>query len=543
MGSVNLYKIETSKFQSFLDELSRKMKIINTVMIPKNHNGQEVNFGLTLYISQTSASKDLSWNWILTAFDAEHLQIFSNPSALLLVEQDEDTVYAVTFGHSYFLADKFCDRDFGFSFARKIMFDEIKTTTFTTPNSRRNKTVNTYINYNELEFDSGESFAKLKAKAHLPEGFSLFKPTLEIGTSIRFVTENDSLDKIINLIFYVENVILNEEDRYKIPIFSRVKDDDQLQVLDQHLLESVQNNPEISISELDIVGATEIFNRNDSEFILKYKRKEKKITSLSNDEIHRFCEENAFNFGESALNITVVSLYENEPVSSAPVRKIIDYTDDEQRCLLSKGVWYQYNDDYLNYLKASIAEIETEYHPEYDFSTTLHNAFVESLLVEAKEADEYQGKTDDQILVALKRKYYAERAFNLIMERDHGFQNFDRQGRQVGSTIVELMDLYKDQTMFAVKIGNSSAKLCYAVDQSISSLRLYKHQLLPNMPAIKRVAIWLVLERQTTIGAPGCPQDLNELEMLMLKNRLDQWKKEVRLQGFTPLIYINYKQS
>ena len=35
--------------------------------------------------------------------------------------------------------------------------------------------------------------------------------------------------------------------------------------------------------------------------------------------------------------------------------------------------------------------------------------------------------------------------------------------------------------------------------------------------------------------------DINRLDMLMLKNRLDQWKKEVRLQGYTPIIYVNYR--
>ena len=42
-----------------------------------------------------------------------------------------------------------------------------------------------------------------------------------------------------------------------------------------------------------------------------------------------------------------------------------------------KGIWYRYNDDYLTYLEASIAEIDAEYHPEYDFTTAIHNAFVE----------------------------------------------------------------------------------------------------------------------------------------------------------------------
>lgn len=37
--------------------------------------------------------------------------------------------------------------------------------------------------------------------------------------------------------------------------------------------------------------------------------------------------------------------------------------------------------------------------------------------------------------------------------------------------------------------------------------------------------------------------DLTDLNMLMLKNRIDQWKKEVRLAGYTPIIYINYREK
>ena len=128
----------------------------------------------------------------------------------------------------------------------------------------------------------------------------------------------------------------------------------------------------------------------------------------------------------------------------------------------------------------------------------------------------------------------------MIMERDHSFENFDREENSVCGAKVEIMDLYKDKTMYAVKIGNSSAKLCYAVDQSISSLKLYKHRLLEGMPEIDTVAIWLVLDHRNHIEDNGVP-DINALNMLMLKNRLDYWKKEVRLQGFKPLIYINYR--
>ena len=104
-----------------------------------------------------------------------------------------------------------------------------------------------------------------------------------------------------------------------------------------------------------------------------------------------------------------------------------------------------------------------------------------------------------------------------------------------------LQYLYKEETMFAVKIGGTSGKLCYAVDQSLEALKLYKHNQLNNMPVIKSVAIWFVLDRSRHIENEDGKPDINRLDMLMLKNRLDQWKKEVRLQGYTPIIYVNYR--
>lgn len=540
MGALNLYKIDSSKRQIFIRELSNKMKMSKMISIPKDDNGINEDFGLTLFFSQTSEPKSIKWNWLLECYGESEVQVDTSPSAVLLIEREDRPTYAATFGHSFFIVDKFADQDFGFDFARKIPFSEIKTTTLTTPNSKRNKTVNTYIDYNVLEFDSGESFAKLKAKAELPDDFSLFKPSLEIGTSIRFVTESDSLERIVSIICYIEKVLQNPENKYKIPVFSKVKDKDLISQLNMRMKENVRENPEVSISELDIIGVTEIFNHNDGEFIIKCGRKSKAVASLTSDELRAFCEENDLDFGEAVLDIQVQSLYEGVTVTSSLVRNLIDFTDDEERCLLSKGTWYKYNDDYLNYLRDSITQIETKYDSQYDFSSKMHTDFVESFFSDARKDPNNKGKSDDAIRADLKRKYYAERAFNMLMERDCGFENYDRDSKSVNGAKVEIMDLYKDKTMYAVKMGNTSAKLCYAVDQSIASLRLYKHNQLGNMPPIKTVAIWLVLDRTNHIEENGAP-NINALEMLMLKNRLDQWKKEVRLQGYKPLIRVNYK--
>ena len=543
MGHINLYKLDSEKIQAFTQDLLKKMNQENTVERTVRIPGKDPEtFGLTLYLARPEYRKDIGWNWVLEEFDSPEIQVTPSPKAVILIERDDGSEYAVTYGHSFFTVDKYCDRDFGFNFARRLRYKEIKTTTLTTPSSRRNKTVNTYINYSELDFDSGESFAKLKAKVDLADGFPLYKPAIEIGSSIKFATLEESLEQILELIIHVEDTIQNCEEICKIPVFSRIKDEATIQYLNERLRTSIQENPaQINISELDIIGATEVFNSNDGEFVLRYKRKTKQVTSLSNEELEGFCSENGWSYGSVMLDIAVVSLYDGDSVATDYVKDLIDYTDDEERALLSKGIWYKFNDDYLTYLADSIAEIDVEYHPEFDFTTQIHDTFVDERFDAERGDPKYAGKTTASIKKSLKRKYYAERAFNLIRESQDEFQNFDRTTDGVGGAKVEAMDLYKDEMMLTVKIGNTSGKLCYAVDQSLTSLKLYKKGELPGMPKVTTVVLWLILERERHIEGPDDIPDLNQLNMLMLKNRLDQWKKEVRLAGMKPLVYINYR--
>ena len=165
---------------------------------------------------------------------------------------------------------------------------------------------------------------------------------------------------------------------------------------------------------------------------------------------------------------------------------------------------------------------------------------VERKYQEEKDCIEYSGLTIQEIKKKNKDKYYAERVFNNILSEQFGFENHERDSDETGAGKIELMDLYKNGTMFAVKIGNSSAKLSYVVEQSISSTRMYKHHLLSNMPRVDKVAVWIVLKRRTHLPEVNGKPDISSLKMMMLKNRLDAWKKEVRILGYTPVVYLNY---
>lgn len=541
MSAINLYKIDNNKSHEFYKTLREKMEETEPIELDKSTAEEKHIFSCTLYLSVPDDEKSISWNWILRAFNKESITVTSFPKAVLVIEHNYETIYAVTFGHAFFLVDKYCDRDFGFAFGRKLEYEEIKTTTLTTPGLRRNKVVNTYINYSELEFDSGESFAKLKAKEILSDGFSLYKPSLEIGTSIRFNTDSDSLERIIELICHVEGALKNPEDKCKIPVFSKITDKDYIAKLEKMLQDQIrQGQANINISELDIIGVTEVFNNNDGIFKLKYNRNEQDISTLNEESIRGFCKKFDIDFDNEVLDIKVISYNNGESIETSTIHDMIDFIIDSEKCLLSKGIWYRYNDDYLTYLRDSLSEIPIEYHSEYDFSSDKFNDYIDFLFATNKDNTEYRGKTETQIRNSLKKKHYKERSFNELRAKDNGFANYDRQTTYVGNNKIEAMDLYKNRCMFAVKIGNSSAKLCYVVDQSLTSLKMYKAGKLPNIPEIDTVVIWIILERKTHINGKDGKPDINLLDMLMLKNRLDQWKKEVRLQGYKPLIWINY---
>lgn len=475
MGQINLYKIDENKKDDFLNKLTEKFEFIGEQDYNSMEN-EKIVYTVGTYVNIPEERKPLEWQWILDEYDYEIEGVMASPRAVLVIEGGTVT-YAVTYGLSYFAVDKYCDIDFAFDFARRISFKQIKTTTLTAPNAQRNKMINVYLNYRELSFDSGESYAKIKAKMTIEKEFTLHGELVEIGHSIKTQLSENSVDCILRFIEYVESVRAREE-LHKIPVFSKIKDEKIIQELDHRLIEKIEENIEcINISELDIIGATEIFNSNDASFTLKYGKKHKDIQELTKDNILKFMDENGLKIKNNFLDLKVVSNKNGEPVCTDVMKRLIDFTDDDKRCLLLKGEWYSFNDDYVQYLQDSIAELEVIYDPKYDFSNKKLSDYVNRKYREEKDGVEYEGLTTEEIKRKIKDKYYAERVFNNILSEQFGFENHDRDDDETGAGKIELMDLYKDGTMYAVKIGNSSAKLSYVVEQSISSTRMYKHHL------------------------------------------------------------------
>ncbi|XOK62059.1 DUF6119 family protein [Paenibacillus elgii] len=548
MAVINLYKILLNQhipLRRFLEEsYERRGEQSFTRQYASNTHEEKLehHFRMVLYFARGNDEKTLSWNWVLESFGDEGINLQGSPKAVILIESFGQ-IFAITFGHSYFKIDQFSDKEWAFKFARRLRYTNVRTIAVTNPNSQRNRTVNTYLDYEHLDLGSGEALTKLKAKISLPKGFSLFAETIEIGNSIRVTTDKTTLGNIADIVKYIETIITNEAETVKIPYFKSTKEAKEVNGFREAMKQDIENDLMlIDFSEYQIHATRIVFNDNH-EYELKHKWRSKKYDRVNYETVSAFLQEFGFNAREDLLDIRVIVWVDGRSQYTTTIEKLIFYTNEATNSLLSDGSWYIYNEDYLKYLKDSIYELPVEYEESLNYSKALHNEYLERRFQEEHENEIYGNLSETEIRKKIKQKYYKERYYNdWLVEQGVGYSNFDRDLEMLGKHKVEVMDIFKDNSMYAVKFGNSSGKLCYAVDQSLEAIRAYHRRELTLEAQVEKVYLWLVLERGNLPLSNGVP-DINDLNLLILKNKLDQWKKEVRLLGYRPMVKINYSRE
>lgn len=241
MPNINIYKITQNNRNELFAHLDDAYNCLSEHTERHSASGDNpTTYTAKLYFSERDNPNDLKWNWALAMFDQETRQIVSAPKGVITIITDA-SCYALTFGHSFFQIDKFSDKDWAFSYARTMNFKNIKTTALTNPHSQRNKTINTYLRYEELEFDSGEALAKLKAKIFLENDFTLFTENIEFGNSIKLAVKKPiSILKLIQIIDHIENGIANNEIKVKIPYFRKIRDETLIAELKRQLLNDIR---------------------------------------------------------------------------------------------------------------------------------------------------------------------------------------------------------------------------------------------------------------------------------------------------------------
>lgn len=527
MSFVNLFGIERT--QGSKDAFEEIVKTWRIIAPPKTVEMNKRKFKIRFYSIPYTASKnkEIAWKWVYTEFEIQAPEVTNNPRAALIIETDNGNEYCVSFGNSFFLIDKYCNREFGFEFAKKISIKEINTSTKFAPGHRRNKTISTYKNQLELDYDSSEAYAKLKITEDTGSGFNLYKPVLSIGQSIRFDigNENNTLKRVVQLISHVEDVIQNKPDRNPIPRFREIKDQNQINKLESILLREIKSeNLAISTPDLDIYGATEIINNADQKFRIHYQRHHLDVTEIDCFSLKAFCEKFSIDCNQQVLDFKVTYYKDDRSTCTYKIRDLIEFTCDTEWAILYKGRWYEFNQDFIDTLHNSLRNIPTKY---CDFANIDINSYENMKTSLLKENEDTPSNLN-----------YKEWVFNKIRQQE-GYRLLDREFKTLGGHTIEVADLYKDNELISVKIGGSSEKLAYVIDQSLSGMRYYKLHADPSLPKVDTIAIWLVLTRSSIEDSAQKP-DLTKLRMLILKMKLDHWAKQVLDNYLTPKLYISY---
>ena len=105
MGTLNIYKIDNDKLQDLMETLNQKMQQKGTQTIPEpiSETGETQPIRCELYYAQQENPVSLSWDWVLAAFGQESVRTNPLPKAVLLLKKENGTIYAITFGHAFFL--------------------------------------------------------------------------------------------------------------------------------------------------------------------------------------------------------------------------------------------------------------------------------------------------------------------------------------------------------------------------------------------------------------------------------------------------------
>ena len=531
MSQVNLFKIQDNEIEAFSNFIESKYELISDSPID--------NFLFKLYWQESQGKTNVNWGWAFTIFGSQIKQTQKAPKGIIVIQNSDttDKVYAISFGGAHFHVDPYCDRDFGFNFASRVKIQQTKLTSTINSYSKQNKSIHSFKNYDQLEINSGESYTKLKLDINLAEENIFANNVIEVGTSIKMTIKDDSLDNLTKFIKFVEETISGPKIT-KIPVFNIVKKPEKIEKLDNRLKKNfLAKNSAVTLSEFDVVGVEEVFNRADS-FELRCGNKEKEVSSLNINELKLFFEENHITDVDTMLNTRICYLTNGVSQIIKPIRNLIDYLDETKNALLICGKWYQFNTDFCQYLKESLEDIRVIYDNQYDISNNEFKTFQETKYLEEKDNERYKDLSEKDIRDSIRKRYYKEYTFNLLREKE-GFELLDRKCIEINEEKIEICDLRKNGTIYSVKRGNSSAELSYVVTQSETAITTILNQSKKKRP--NEVALWLILSRKNQLSIEANRLDWDTLRMLLFKIRIDTWKKKVYQAGMKPLIRINYE--
>lgn len=510
MAKFNLYKLQKEKENDLIQKFNDS-GLIKTY--EKKHNG----FTLYFYFSDTPDEINIWW----MDFYSEYLKdkdVKNKVYFAAFIISNDNLLYAISLGKSHFYLKPYCHSDFGVNLAERIIDStQLKLKNSKLFGGKRNKAITSYIANSEIEYDSGESIYFIKASIINKE---IWGKTASFGNSV-LLNIDISPDDITNLISRIEDTLL-EAPQIIFPRATIIKDEEEIKRLDRKLIDAINSNETSIQTEESILSGVDFIFLDKSQFRFIMNGKRYSVEDLTIDSLKTFLNENKIILDEENINKIKVKVTDDANKGyTESLKNFIDFVDDERHCLIY-GKWHVFNQNYLKYLRDEIDTKITLEHSELEFNEDAYTIWLK------------------QQKVSNNKLKYPEMYFNTLCE-SNGYINLDRVCEQFENRYKhEMLDLYKDETAFFVKIGTPQ-KVGYVVDQAITSIKILqnlKNGLIINgePTPLKKICLWIMLERKSNI------KQISQINSLILLIKLIEWKKQCSNANFEAVVKIGYRK-
>ncbi len=250
MAKFNIYKIEKTKENDLLAKLQKS----GLSLVSEKQIG---GFGLSFYLSTEPEAIDIWWTKLYADYLGDIEEPKNKAHYAVFILSSESLLYAVSMKKSHFYLKDFCDIDFGINLAERIAdSNHLKLKNAKLFGGKKNKTIISYQENSQFDFDSGESIHYVKAKT---VDASRWGKVTSFGNSAQFNLEMkpDELPAFIQSI----EIELKKEPKTHLPRATTILDAKKIYELDEKLIEEIFNltNTTLQTSETTISGVDFVF--------------------------------------------------------------------------------------------------------------------------------------------------------------------------------------------------------------------------------------------------------------------------------------------
>jgi uncharacterized protein (TIGR04141 family) len=513
----NIYKIESDSFKKLTDKINNLLQNESVIEAKieeislENNLFENKKYNCIFYVSKDNKNENPKWVEQYN-FEQEVLSGLSSyqPFALILLKPDysNDFWYVITHGKGHFYVNGLSVVDYGINLAIKGLIDDKKIKQLKIDNifkSKNNKTVVSSQNECFVEPLNGNVYSFVKSKSKITDINTVF-----CGSSIQFNTNLTfaELPKIIDQLELYEK----KEPCINIPVLLKVQNE-KVADLDEKLISEFINT---GVEEAGQVGVQILFNDNDEYEIFHIENKEQKMKSkeLTEEVINQFFTNN--NLTHSNLSNIKVKISGHSNYTTY-LRNLLSFQTELKGTTycLKDGFWWYYNSTFVDEINKYIDENINYTEPNQNY-TEIYNKDLEG--------------------------DYKEDKFNKELAKSHSYILLDKQNIKLkDNSKIEIADLYKDNTLFVVKIGSIGSILNYSFDQVMRSSEQLKDPINKKsiedqcikIQDVKNICLWLVIKRNK-------PEKLSDIQSLHFKMKLCEFWIKAKEFGFTPQLQIEF---